>query len=80
MRIFMLRTISAIVWAGLLPGVALGQVGTAPNNYYPDKYNGSTFTGTVAEVSGDQITLTYTTKTRPILLRDTSRRIVQYQV
>jgi hypothetical protein len=36
------------------------QYGTAPNNYYPDKYNGSTFTGTVTEAKDDQITLKYT--------------------
>ncbi len=62
MQIFMLRTISAIVWAGLLPGLALAQFGTAPTNYYPSKYTGSTFTGTVAEVNGEQITLSFTNK------------------
>jgi hypothetical protein len=39
---------------------AAGQYGTAPNNYYPDKYNGSTFTGVVAQTANDQVTLTYT--------------------
>jgi hypothetical protein len=62
MQIFMLPTISAIVWAVLSPGMAAGQFGTAPNNYYPDKYTGSTFTGTVAEVNGEQITMTYTNR------------------
>jgi hypothetical protein len=62
MQMFMLRTIAAIVWASLFPAVTLAQFGTASNNYYPDKYNGSTFTGTVIEVKGDQITLTYTNK------------------
>jgi hypothetical protein len=62
MQMFMLRPMSAILWATLLSGVALGQFGTAPNNYYPDKYTGSTFSGTVAEVNGEQITMTYTNK------------------
>ncbi|HEY6302678.1 MAG TPA: hypothetical protein VIX14_06380 [Terriglobales bacterium] len=38
---------------------ATAQYGTAPNNY-PDKYNGSTLTGTVAETEDDEITLKYT--------------------
>lgn len=44
----------------LIAPLATAQYGTAPNNYYPDKYNGSTFTGTVADAKDDQITLTYT--------------------
>jgi hypothetical protein len=38
----------------------LAQYGTAPSNYYPDKYNGSSFTGIVTAASNDQLTLTYT--------------------
>ena len=37
-----------------------GQYGTAPNNYYPNNYGGSTFTGTVTEAKDNQITLTFT--------------------
>jgi|SRR5690348_11247087 hypothetical protein len=35
------------------------QYGTAPNNYYPDSYSGSIFTGTVTEAGDQQITLTF---------------------
>ena len=38
------------------------QYGSAPNNYYPDKYNGSTFTGAVTRAQGDEVTLTYSNK------------------
>jgi hypothetical protein len=58
----MLRTITWLLSASFLPAAALAQHGSAPNNYYPDKYNGATFTGTVTEVKDDQITLTYTKK------------------
>ena len=51
-------TVVAIIAACTMAGAA--QYGTAPNNYYPDKYNGSTFTGVVTETSEDRITLTYT--------------------
>lgn len=43
----------------LFASVATAQYGTAPNNVYPDKYNGSIFTGIVAQTKDDQITLTY---------------------
>jgi len=53
-----------LVIAGLL-AVGLGtsavaQYGSAPNNYYPNGYMGTTFTGTVTEVKDGQITLVYT--------------------
>ena len=40
--------------------VAIAQYGTAPNNYYPVNYNGSTFTGVVAETADDELVLNYT--------------------
>jgi hypothetical protein len=49
--------LAAIVYSPIL---ALAQYGTAPNNYYPDAYNGSTFTGVVSEAKDDQMTLTFT--------------------
>ncbi len=49
----------ATLFLALAPSL-LAQYGTARSNYYPDKYNGSTFTGLVTETAGDQITLTYT--------------------
>ena len=36
------------------------QYGTAPNNYYPDSYSGSIFTGIVTETGANHITLTFT--------------------
>jgi hypothetical protein len=39
---------------------ASAQYGTAPNNYYPDGYHGATFTGTIAQINNEAITLTYT--------------------
>jgi hypothetical protein len=62
MRTIMLRAICGIVWLGILPAATLAQYGVAPNNYYPDRYAGSTFTGTVTEVKDGQITLTYSKK------------------
>jgi len=56
----MRRILIPALLSGLLSMAAVAQYGTAPNNYYPDKYNGSTFTGTVTETEADQITLTYT--------------------
>lgn len=44
----------------LLCGVVSAQYGTAPNNYYPDSYDGVTFTGTVVSATQDTITLSYT--------------------
>ncbi len=38
---------------------ALAQHGTAPSNYYPQNYGGSTFTGIVTSTNSDQITLSY---------------------
>jgi hypothetical protein len=38
---------------------APAQYGTAPNNYYPEQYSGSTFTGVVTDTDGDILTLTY---------------------
>lgn len=46
--------------ASLMPIIVSAQYGTAPSNYYPENYSGSTFTGTVAETAGDQVTLTFT--------------------
>jgi hypothetical protein len=39
---------------------AVAQYGTAPPNYYPENYSGSTFTGIVTDSKDDQITLAYT--------------------
>jgi len=53
-----------IIKAGLTCVLAsttlFAQYGTAPSNYYPDKYNGSTFTGIVTAADNDLLTLTYT--------------------
>jgi hypothetical protein len=49
-----------LVFWGALVTTAAAQYGTAPSNYYPDAYNGSTFTGVVTGTKDDQITLTYT--------------------
>jgi hypothetical protein len=62
MRIITLRTICGILWLSVLPAATLAQYGSAPNNYYPDQYTGSTFTGTVTEVKDGQIKLTYSKK------------------
>jgi len=43
----------------LLVGVLSAQQGTAPNNYYPAGYSGSTFTGKVVQTTDDTITLSY---------------------
>ena len=40
---------------------ASAQYGTAPNNYYPGNYNGSTFKGVVTETKDNQLTLAFTT-------------------
>jgi hypothetical protein len=40
--------------------IASAQYGSAPNNYYPDSYNGSIFKGVVTETKDDQIILTFT--------------------
>ncbi len=39
---------------------AYSQYGTAPSNYYPPNYSGSTFTGEATDTKNDQITLNYT--------------------
>jgi hypothetical protein len=46
--------------ATLVPTVVSAQYGTAPNNYYPDNYSGSIFTGAVDDTADNQITLTFT--------------------
>jgi hypothetical protein len=56
----MARNLAVLTLLIVLDVSTFAQYGTAPNNYYPDKYNGSTFTGVVTEVAGDEITLTYT--------------------
>ncbi len=38
---------------------ALGQRGSAPNNYYPDGYNGDIFKGVVTDTGDNQITLAF---------------------
>jgi hypothetical protein len=43
-----------------LPIIVSAQYDAAPNNYYPDTYNGSIFTGVVTETGDNQITLTFT--------------------
>jgi len=40
--------------------IVSAQYGTAPNNYYPDSYNGSVFKGVVTETRDDQIILNFT--------------------
>jgi len=55
----MFTRVAISIFSFLITPLATSQYGTAPNNYYPDKYNGSTFTGTVAETKNDQIALTY---------------------
>ena len=40
-------------------GSAMAQYGNAPNNYYPDEYSGTTFTGVVEQTTNETITLTY---------------------
>lgn len=49
-----------VVLLTCLSASALAQYGTAPNNYYPEEYNGSIFTGVVADTDNDLLTLTYT--------------------
>lgn len=43
-----------------LPISMSAQYGTAPNNYYPENYNGSIFTGVVTDTADNQVTLTFT--------------------
>jgi hypothetical protein len=43
-----------------LPIMVSAQYGIAPNNYYPQNYNGSIFTGVVTDTANNQITLTFT--------------------
>jgi len=52
----------ATVCLVLCASVVQAQYGSAPNNYYPDRYTGSTFTGTVTQAQGDEVTLTYSNK------------------
>jgi hypothetical protein len=56
----MTRTLIGVSLCAFFAVLAAGQYGTAPNNYYPDQYNGSTFTGVLTETKDDKITLTYT--------------------
>lgn len=56
----MLRNLTETMIVIALASAATAQYGTAPNNYYPDKYNGSTFSGVVTETTDDELTLTYT--------------------
>jgi hypothetical protein len=57
------RCVRAFLFCGLVvsvcAGVSSAQYGTAPNNYYPEGYHGSTFTGTVIQNVDGTITLTY---------------------
>jgi hypothetical protein len=43
-----------------VPVISYAQYGTVPSNYYPEKYNGSIFTGVVTETGDDEIVLNYT--------------------
>ena len=54
------QTLRILLATTALSMSAAAQHGTAPNNYYPDNYNGSTFTGAVTETRDDQIVLNYT--------------------
>ena len=56
----MARQLSMTMLFIALSKLVMAQYGTAPNNYYPDKFNGSTFTGVVTDTANDQLTLTYT--------------------
>ena len=59
------HSLAAIACAFLLASVAIpAQYGTAPAGYYPSKFTGSTFKGTVTSVSNDEITLTYSKGTK----------------
>jgi hypothetical protein len=58
----MVRIFALIVFSSIPCTTASAQYGSAPNNYYPDNYSGSTFTGEVTATSGDQITLIYKKK------------------
>lgn len=53
------RTLIVASTSALLAVLAAAQYGSAPNNYYPDKYNGSTFTGVLTEAKDDQIVLSH---------------------
>jgi len=54
----MSRHFTATIIITVFLTAAVAQYGTAPSNYYPDRYSGSTFTGVVAETADDKITLT----------------------
>jgi hypothetical protein len=43
-----------------LPVGLSAQYGTAPNNYYPENYNGSIFKGVVTDTADNHVTLTFT--------------------
>jgi hypothetical protein len=54
------RSVTLLATICFLSVSASAQYGTAPNNYYPDSYNGSIFQGVVTEARDDQIILTFT--------------------
>jgi hypothetical protein len=54
------RILTVLTTITFLPIIISAQYGTAPNNYYPDNYSGSIFTGIVTETGDNQITLTFT--------------------
>ena len=58
----MFRTVLASVCFAIS---ANAQYGVARSNYYPTRYTGSTFTGSVTESTDDRITLTYTKNGNP---------------
>jgi hypothetical protein len=64
MRHMLHRRFFTLLCSGLVAvvcaDVVSAQYGSAPNNYYPQGYHGATFTGAVAQMNNDAITLTYT--------------------
>jgi hypothetical protein len=54
------QIVTLLTTIAFLPIIVSAQYGIAPNNYYPDNYSGSIFTGVVTETGDNQITLTFT--------------------
>jgi hypothetical protein len=55
-----LRVAAFLTIVTLLPINMSAQYGTAPNNYYPENYNGSIFTGVVTDTADNHVTLKFT--------------------
>ena len=54
------RVAAFLTIVSFLPISVSAQYGTAPNNYYPENYNGSIFSGVVTDTADNQVTLTFT--------------------